>query len=108
MRIANDVIGNAATSARCGDGFGSKRLRQTQRIGNAVSIFIPKLKAPPAFDVEGGPRPMKSVCQSLGIADEAGGARVFANADENPLACCPRSGNGVTLHLREHLLVNPF
>ena len=49
---------------------------------------------------------MQTVGEPLGVANEAGRARVLADADENPLARCPRTGDGVRLHLAEQLLVH--
>ena len=42
----------------------------------------------------------------LGIAHEAGGARILADADEDAVARRPWPGNGVRLHMGEELVVD--
>ena len=51
---------------------------------------------------------MQPVRQPLGVAHEAGGARILADADQDALACRPRPGNGMRLHMGEQLLVDPL
>ena len=49
---------------------------------------------------------MQPVGDALGVAHEAGGARILADADEDPLARRPRPGDGVRLHVGEELVVD--
>ena len=51
---------------------------------------------------------MQAVGQALGVAHEAGRARILADADQNALARRPRPRDGARLHLREQLLVDPL
>ena len=55
VRIADHVVGDAPIAARDGDCFAAQRLRQPQRIGDAVALLLAELQAAPAFDVERGP-----------------------------------------------------
>jgi len=50
---------------------------------------------------------VQSVRQPLGITHEAGRTRILAGADQDALARRPGSGDGMRLHMREQLLVNP-
>ena len=52
------------------------------------------------LDVERGPRRVQAVGQPLGVAHEAGRARILADADQNALAGRPGPGDGARLHLR--------
>ena len=83
-----------------------RRLGQPQRVGDAVALLLAQLQAAPRLDVERRPRRMQAVRQALGVAHEAGGARVLADADEDALARRPRARDGVRLHLGEQLLVH--
>ena len=49
---------------------------------------------------------MQTVRQALGVAHEAGRARIFADADQNALPGRPWPRNGMSLHMREQLLVH--
>ena len=49
---------------------------------------------------------MQAVGEPLGVAHEAGAARIFADADQDALARRPGSLDGVRLHLGEQLLVD--
>ena len=57
---------------------------------------------------ERGPGGVQPVGQALGVAHEAGGARVLVDADEHPLAGRPGAGDGVRLHVAEKLGVDPL
>ena len=50
---------------------------------------------------------MQPVGQALGVADQPGGVRILADADQNALARGPRTRDGSSLHFREQLLVDP-
>ena len=58
------------------------------------------------LDRERGPGRVQPVGEALGVADEAGRARVLADADEDPLAGRPGAGDGVRLHVGEELVVD--
>ena len=51
---------------------------------------------------------MQLVGEALGVADEAGGAGVLADADDDALAGGPGAGDGVRLHVGEELGVDPL
>ncbi len=51
---------------------------------------------------------MQAVGEPFGVADEAGRARVFADANKDALARRPRALNGARLHFSEQLLVHAF
>ena len=51
---------------------------------------------------------MQPVRQPFGVAHEAGGARIFAHANQNALARRPRPRDRMGLHVREQLLVYPL
>jgi hypothetical protein len=106
LRIGDHVVGDAAAGARNGDRLAAERLREPQRVGDTVALLLAELQAAPALDVERGPRSVQAVGEPLGIADEAGCARILADANENALAGRPRSGDGTRLHLGEQLLVD--
>ena len=89
-------------------GFAPERLRQPQGVGDTIALLLAELKAAPAFDVERRPGRMQPIRQSLGVADQTGGARIFAHANQNTFAGGPRAGDGARLHLGEQLLVNAF
>ena len=108
MRIGDDVVGDVAVAGRNGDGFAAERLGEPQRIGDAVALFFGELQAAPAFDIERHPRPMKPVAEAFGVAHQSGAAWIFADADDESLAGWPRTLDGMRLHFREQLLVDPL
>ena len=106
MRVADHIVGDASVTRRNGDSFATERLGEAKRVGNPVAILFGKLQAAPPLDVERDPGAVQAVGQALGVADEAGGARILADADENALARRPRALDRMRLHFREQLLVN--
>ena len=78
------------------------------RIGDAVALLGRQPEGAPRLDVERGEGRMQAVGEALGIADEARGARILADADEDTLAGSPRARNGVRLHVRQQLVVDPL
>ena len=88
-REGENVVGNAAFDGRDRQGIGTQRLRKPQRGRNPVALGIAELQAPPGFDADGRPRRMQPVREALGVTDQAGGPRVFADANQNPLARGP-------------------
>ena len=85
-----------------------KRFGKPQRIGDAVALFLGQLQAAAAFDVERHPRAVQAVGEPLGVAHQAGGARILADADQNALARRPWTLDRMGLHLGEQLLVDPL
>ena len=67
---------------------------------------VDELQAAPRLDGDRGPGRVQPVGEALGVAHEARGARVLADADEDALARRPGAGNGVGLHVGEQLLVD--
>ena len=108
-RIAQHVIGCALVAAAGnGDGLTAERLRQPQRIGDAVALLLAEPSRPAALDKQGRERSMQPVRQALGVAHETSGAVVFADADQHALARRPGPRDRARLHLREQLLVDPL
>ncbi len=91
-----------------GDRLALKLLREPQRVGDAVALDLAQLLAAARLDVNRGPGRMEPVGKALGIADEAGGARVFADANKQTFACGPGAGDGVRPHMGQKLLVHPL
>jgi hypothetical protein len=78
---ADHVIRDAAITARNGDRLAAQRLGQTQGVGDAVAFDLAPLQAAPRLHAQRRKRGVQPVRQALGITHEAGGARVFADAD---------------------------
>ncbi len=108
VRIADHVVGDVAVAGRQGHGFAAQRLGKPQRVGDAVALLLGKLHGAPPFDVERHPGPMQAIGQALGVAHQAGGTRILADAYGNALARRPWALDGVRLHLGEQLLVDPL
>ena len=106
MGIGNHIIGNPPITSRHCHGLTTQRLRQPKRVSDAVALLLRQLEASVSFDVERRPGRVQPVRQALGEAHQTGGARILADADENPLAGCPWSRDGTGLHLGEQLLVD--
>ena len=70
--------------------------------------LLGELGAARGLDGDRGPGRVQPVGEALGVADEAGGARVLADADEDALARRPGAGDGVRLHVGEELGVDPL
>ena len=90
------------------DGLAAERLGEPQRVGDAVALLLGKLQAAPPLDIERHPRPMQAIGEPLGVANEAGGTRIVADAHQNPLARRPGTLDRVRLHFREQLFVDPL
>ena len=73
-----------------------------------VALDLGQLGGARRLDRERGPGRVQPVGEALGVAHEAGGARVLADADEHPLARGPGAGDGVGLHVGEELGVDPL
>lgn len=80
------------------------------RIVSAQSVARPvgQLQAAPRLDGDRGPGRMQPVRQPLGVAHQARGARILAEAHQNALARGSGTGNGIGLHVGEQLLVDPL
>ena len=79
---------------------------QPQRVGDAVALLFAELQAARGLDIERHPRAMQAVGEPLGVAHQAGGARILADADQDALAGRPRPLDRVGLHFVEQLLVD--
>src|SRR5690606_6777007 len=58
------------------------------------------------FDIERRPGRTKPVRLALGVADERGAVRLLVDTYENAVSGCPRTGNGVGLHVAQELVVD--
>ncbi len=108
VREADHVVGDLPQSARNRDRLAAQAFGEPQRVGDAIALLLAQLQAAPRFDVERGPGRVQAIGQALGVAHEAGRARILADADQDALAGRPRTRNGVRLHLGEQLLVDPL
>ena len=108
LSVADHVVGDVPVACRKCDGFAAERLGEPQRVGDAVALFLRKLQGAPPLDVERHPRPMQTIGEPLGVANESRAARVLADAHQDALACRPRPLDGVRLHFGEQLFVHAF
>ena len=106
LREGDHVVRDASSAARQGDRLAAERLREPQRVRDAVALLLRPLQAAPRLHVECRERRMQPVRQSLGIAYQAGSARVFAHTDQDALSRRPRTGDRMGLHVGEQLLVH--
>jgi len=104
----DQVVGDAASDRRDGDGLPAERLGETHGIGQAIALLIGKLQAAPRLDGDRRPWRMQAVCQSLAVTHETRGARILADANQDALASGPGAGNRIGLHMGEQLLVDPL
>ena len=107
-RETDDVVGNAVRACGNSDRLAAEALGQPQRIGDAVAFFFAELQASPGLDRERREGGVQTIGQALCIAHQSGGARVFADADQDALARGPRPRDRARLHLRQQLVVDPF
>ena len=107
VSVGENVVGKAPVAARDGGGITAERMREAQRIGNTVAFFFAQADGAPGFDRQCDERRVQVVGHPLGVAHQAGGARVLADTDQDTLARGPGSGNRPRLHLREELVVDP-
>ena len=108
VREIDHVVGDAPAATRNGDGLGAERLRQAQRVGDAVALFLGELQAALRLDAERRPRRVQPVRQALGVAHQPGRPRVLADAYQDALARRPRALDGMLLHVGEQLFVHPI
>ena len=60
------------------------------------------------FNVDGAPRGIHPVSLPPGGSDQPFGERARADADQQTFPCSPRARDGTGLHVRKHLVVDPF
>ncbi len=106
VRKGEQIVRNSAPDTGNGERLGAQRLRQAQGIGQPVALLVGQLQAAPGFDADRGPGRMQPVRQPLGVAHEAGRARILAEAHQDALARGPRTLDRVGLHVGEQLLVD--
>ena len=106
MGKIDDVVGDVAPDAGNGHRLAAKRFGEPHRIGQPVALFVGQLQAAPRFDADRGPWCMDPVRQPSGVAHEAGGTRILADAHQDALARRPRAGDRIGLHMRQQLLVD--
>jgi hypothetical protein len=100
------VLGDLPARRRHRDRFTLQSLGEPERVRNAVALGFGKLRRAPGFDVKRRPGRMQAICQALGIAHQAGRARVFADTDENAIARRPRPRDRPRPHVFEQLFVD--
>ena len=104
--VGEHVLGDGAAAARQGERLAAEPLGEAQGVGDAVALHLGQLGGARRLDGERGPGGVQPVGEALGVAHEAGGARVLADADEHALAGGPGAGDGVGLHVGEELGVD--
>ena len=107
MREIHHVVGDTPAPARNSDRLAPECLRQPQRIGDAVALFLGELQAARRLDAQCRPGRVQAVRETLGVAHQAGRSRVLADAYQNALARRPRTLDGMLLHVVKQLLVYP-
>ena len=108
MCIADHIVGDAAIAGGQGHRLAAERLGEPQRVGDAVALLLGELQAASALDIENHEGTMQPVGEPLGIAHQPGAARILADADGDALAGRPRTLDGMRLHFREQLLIDPL
>ena len=73
LGIADDVVGDAPVAAGDGGGFGAERLRQAQRIGDAVAFLLGELRGARGLDRKRDERRVQAIGQALGVAPPSKG-----------------------------------
>src|SRR6516164_9420956 len=108
MSKSEHVIGNSSTSARDHHRLAAEPLGEAQGVGNTIALLFAQLQVTLSFDADHRPRCMQSVSPSLGIANETRRSRIFTDAHGYSLACCPRTWDRMSLHMREELLIDLY
>ncbi len=106
MRVSDDIFGDVAAAAGNGNRLPAERLCEAERVGDAIALLLGELQAALGLDIERGPRGMETIGETLRVAHKPGGARVLADADEEPLAGSPRTRDRPRLQLAEQLLID--
>ncbi len=103
-RIGKHVVGDAL--ARQSNRVSAELLGQPQGLGDAIPFGLAQPLMPRCLDIERRPGSAKAVGDALGMAHELQRARLFTDADKQALAGRPGPGDGVLLHIVQHLLVD--
>ena len=99
VREMDDVVGDAAADAGNGQRLAAERFGQPHGVGQPVALLVGQLQAAPRLDADRRPLRVQPVRQPLGVTDQPGRARVFADADQHALARGPGTCDGVGLHM---------
>ena len=84
----------------------AEAIGEAQRVGDAIALDIRELQASKPLDRQRHPGCAEPIGEALGVAHEAGAARILADADDHALARRPGSCDGVGLHVMEKLVVD--
>ena len=104
--VGDDVVGDAPAGGRHRHGLPAEAVREAQRVGDAIALDIGELQTSTPVDRQCDPWRAEPVREALGVAHQAGAARVLADADDDALASGPRPRDGVGLHVVEKLVVD--
>ncbi len=104
----DDVVGDAAADAGKRQRLAAERFREPHGVGQPVALLVAQLQAAPRLDADRGPLRMQPVGEALGVAHEAGRARILAQAHQDALAGGPGPLDRIGLHVVEQLLVDPL
>lgn len=107
LRVSKKVVRHTA-APRKRHGLAAHSLCGAQRIRHTGAFLLGQPLAPRGLDVEGSPGSVQTIRGALGVTHETRDARVFADTDENPLPGRPWAGDGVRLHVRAKLVVDPL
>ena len=104
--VGEHVLGDGVAAAGQRQGLAAEALGEAEGVGDAVARRLGQLGGARRLDGDGGPGGVQPVGEALGVADEAGGGGVLADADEDALAGGPGAGDGVGAHVGEELGVD--
>ena len=88
--------------------FGAERLRETQGVGDTVTLRIVELGRAAGFDVERGPWRVQPVGHQPGVADKTESAGVLVDTDKETIARRPRARDRLRLHSAQELIIDPL
>ncbi len=104
LGVGDEVIGDASPGN--GQGLGTELLGEAQALGDAVALGLAEAVVARRLDIDRRPFRVEPVGDPSGVADECQRGRALADANEQPVAGGPRSGDGMRPHVVQHLIVD--
>ncbi len=104
LGVGNEIVGDAPP--RNGQRLGAELLGEAQAVGDAVALRLGEAMVARRLDVDRRPMRAETVGDAPRIAHEGERCRALADADQETVACRPRTGDGMRAHIGEHLLVD--
>ena len=107
-RVSQHIVRDAAAAGGNCNRFHAEPGGEAQRLGDAVAARLVERDRAPGLHMQRDHGRVQSVGHALGVAHQCRRVAAVTDADQHAFARRPWSGDGVRLHVREQLVVDPL